>query len=102
MLRRVVITGMGVVTGLGHTLEEFWGGLVSGKSGIGPLDLFDTTDFRVHFGGQVRGFDPVALAKSMQQPEIEVTADLGLGNGAATVTTVDLTPGYIDENMRTS
>jgi N-acetylglutamate synthase/N-acetylornithine aminotransferase len=48
------------------------------------------------------GFDGEALAKSMQQKEIEVTADLRLGNGEATVTTVDLTPGYIDENMRTS
>ena len=47
-------------------------------------------------------YDVEALAKSMQQREIEVTADLGLGNGEATVTTVDLTPGYIDENMRTS
>ena len=43
-----------------------------------------------------------ALTKSMQQNEIEVIADLALGNGEATVTTVDLTPGYIDENMRTS
>jgi len=48
------------------------------------------------------GFDADALAKSMQQREIEIVADLGLGNGEATVTTVDLTPGYIDENMRTS
>ena len=61
MNRRVVITGMGVVTGLGHTVEEFWGGLIAGKSGVGPLDLFDTTEFRVHFGGQVRDFDPAAL-----------------------------------------
>src|ERR1700712_2895841 len=60
MLRRVVITGMGVVTGLGHTLEEFWGGLIAGKSGVGQLDLFDTTEFKVHFGGQVRDFDPAA------------------------------------------
>ena len=48
------------------------------------------------------GFDADALAKSMQQKEIEVVADLRGGNGEATVTTVDLTPGYIDENMRTS
>src|SRR6478735_6739485 len=61
MSRRVVITGMGVITGIGHTLEDFWGGLIAGKSGVGPIDLFDTTEFRVHFGGQVRGFDPVAL-----------------------------------------
>ena len=61
MSRRVVITGMGLVTGLGHTVKEFWDGLTAGKSGVGPLTLFDTTEFKVHFGGQVRDFDPVAL-----------------------------------------
>ncbi len=58
--RRVVITGMGVVTALGDTLETFWPALCSGRSGVGPLTLFDTTEFRVHFGGQVPDWDPVA------------------------------------------
>ncbi len=58
MARRVVITGLGVVTSLGNTLQEYWSGLCEGKSGVGPLDLFDTTDFKVHFGGQVRGWKP--------------------------------------------
>ena len=53
MPRRVVITGMGVVTGLGDTLERYWSGLCEGRSGVGPLTLFDTTHFKVHFGGQV-------------------------------------------------
>ncbi len=61
MSRRVVITGFGVVTGLGHTVKEFWDGLIAGKSGVGPLDLFDTTEFRVHFGGQIRNWEPAAL-----------------------------------------
>ncbi len=60
MPRRVVITGMGVVTALGDALGPFWSGLVEGKSGVGPLTLFDTTDFKVHFGGQVRDWDPEA------------------------------------------
>jgi 3-oxoacyl-[acyl-carrier-protein] synthase II len=57
MARRVVITGMGVVTALGTTLERFWAALVEGRSGVGPLTLFDTTAFKVHFGGQVRDWD---------------------------------------------
>ncbi len=61
MSRRVVITGMGVVTALGNTLEQFWTGLVGGRSGVGPLTLFDTSQFRVHFGGQVRDWDGDAL-----------------------------------------
>jgi len=58
--RRVVITGMGVVTSLGDRLEPFWSALCAGRSGVGPLTLFDTTEFKVSFGGQVRDWDPVA------------------------------------------
>jgi 3-oxoacyl-[acyl-carrier-protein] synthase II len=61
MPRRVVITGLGVVTALGSTLESFWTGLCEGKSGIAPLTLFDTTEFKVHFGGQVHGWDAAAI-----------------------------------------
>ncbi len=61
MPRRVVITGMGVVTALGTTLDAFWSGLIEGRSGIAPLDLFDTAEFKVHFGGQIRNWDPAAL-----------------------------------------
>jgi 3-oxoacyl-[acyl-carrier-protein] synthase II len=58
--RRVVITGMGVVTSLGEGLNPYWEALCAGRSGVGPLTLFDTTEFKVHFGGQVRDWDPVA------------------------------------------
>src|SRR4051812_50015980 len=58
--RRVVITGMGVVTALGDTLDQFWSALCAGRSGVSTLTLFDTTEFKVHFGGQVHGWDPVA------------------------------------------
>ncbi len=58
--RRVVITGMGVVTSLGESLDQFWSALCEGRSGIGPLTLFDTTEFKVKFGGQVRDWDPAA------------------------------------------
>jgi 3-oxoacyl-[acyl-carrier-protein] synthase II len=61
MPRRVVITGLGAVSGLGHTVDRFWDGLVEGRSGVGPLTLFDTTEFKVHFGGQVRDWDPDKL-----------------------------------------
>ena len=49
--RRVVITGMGLVTSLGDRLEPFWSALCAGRSGVGPLTLFDTTEFKVKFGG---------------------------------------------------
>src|SRR3954466_6815689 len=69
--RRVVITGMGVVTSLGEGLKSFWQALCAGDSGVGPLTLFDTTDFKVHFGGQVREWDPVARfgGKDARRPD---------------------------------
>ena len=58
--RRVVITGMGVVTSLGDSLDQFWSALCAGRSGIVPLTLFDTAEFKVRFGGQVPDWDPVS------------------------------------------
>ena len=61
MRRRVVITGLGVVTALGRTLDSYWSGLCEGRSGVAPLTLFDTTHFKVHFGGQVHDWDADAI-----------------------------------------
>lgn len=55
--RRVVITGMGMLTPLGAGMDPSWAGLVAGNSGIGPIKAFDTTDFPVRFGGAVPDFN---------------------------------------------
>jgi 3-oxoacyl-[acyl-carrier-protein] synthase II len=52
--RRVAITGMGTVNPLGNNLHDYWRSLRDGRSGIGPIDLFDPAPFKVRFGGQVR------------------------------------------------
>ncbi len=59
MNRRVVITGMGVITPLGRELEEFWDNLLAGRSGIGPITRFDTSvGYDSTIAGEVRDFDP--------------------------------------------
>ena len=58
MTRRIVVTGAGVVTALGYELADFWERLCAGKSGVGPLKRFQTTDFKVTFGGEIRDFVP--------------------------------------------
>ena len=55
--RRVVVTGMGMLTPLGVDLESSWQGLTAGTSGIAPIQSFDTTDYSVRFGGHVPEFD---------------------------------------------
>ncbi|HSQ54860.1 MAG TPA: beta-ketoacyl-ACP synthase II [Gemmata sp.] len=56
--RRVVITGLGTVNPLGLNVRDYWRELLAGKSGIAPITLFDTKDFKVRFGGEVKGFNP--------------------------------------------
>jgi 3-oxoacyl-[acyl-carrier-protein] synthase II len=76
--RRVVITGMGVVTSLGESLPSFWEALCAGRSGVGPLTLFDTTEFKVHFGGQVRDWDPVARFGAKEARHLDRFAQFAL------------------------
>ena len=59
--RRVVVTGLGAVTPLGNTKEEFWRRLVAGESGVGPIQAFDTADFGTKFAAEVKDFDPETL-----------------------------------------
>ena len=57
MNRRVVITGMGAVTPLGHSVRETWAGLLMGRSGIDTISLFDASQFRTQIAGEVKDFD---------------------------------------------
>ena len=59
MNRRVVVTGVGLVCGCGIGTDEVWKNIVAGKSGIGPITHFDTTNFDCRIAGEVRGFDPL-------------------------------------------
>ena len=57
MRRRVVVTGMGIISPLGIGIEENWSAITNGRSGIGPITRFDTESFPVKFAGEVAGFD---------------------------------------------
>src|SRR6185436_7845917 len=56
--RRVVVTGLGAVTPVGNTVADAWASLLAGCSGIGAITLFDTTDFSIKIGGEVKNFVP--------------------------------------------
>lgn len=56
--RRVVITGMGAITPIGNSVEEFWNGIKESKTGFGPITYFDTADYRCKLAAEVKDFDP--------------------------------------------
>ncbi|HXL36036.1 MAG TPA: beta-ketoacyl-ACP synthase II [Ktedonobacteraceae bacterium] len=69
-MSRVVITGMGLLTPVGNNVSSTWEALCQGKSGVGPITFFDTSRFRVHFGAEVKNFDPSVF---MDRKEIRRT-----------------------------
>lgn len=71
MARRVVVTGVGLVSSLGIGTEENWSALKAGQSGIGPIEAFDVTKFACKIAGEVRGFDP---AQYVEKKEIKKMA----------------------------
>ena len=56
--RRVVVTGMGAITPIGNSVEEFWSGIKEGKTGFGSITYFDTADYRCKLAAEVKDFDP--------------------------------------------
>jgi len=58
MSRRVVVTGLGTVNPLGNSVKDFWQGIQEGRSGIGPITRFDTSDYVTKIAGEVKDFDP--------------------------------------------
>ncbi len=67
MDRRVVVTGIGVVSPVGNDIETFWNNIISGYVGIGPITRFDTSDYAVKIAAEVKDFDPT---RYMKKPDI--------------------------------
>ncbi len=72
MARRVVITGVGLVSPLGVGTDATWQGLVAGKSGIGPITRFDASDFAVRIAAEVKGFDPEAWLEAKEARKFDL------------------------------
>ena len=76
--RRVVVTGMGMISPIGHTVEESWQAAVVGRSGIGLNESFDTTDYSVKICGSVRNFDISAYMNPKEARRIDDFIQLGI------------------------
>lgn len=72
MSRRVVVTGVGLVSALGIGTKPTWDGLLSGISGIGPITHFDPSNFSVRIAGEVKGFDPLDFVSKKDVKKMDV------------------------------
>src|SRR5688572_12117847 len=70
--RRVVVTGIGLVSSLGIGTEPNWDALCRGLSGVGPITKFDTTDFSVRTAGEVKGFDPLRFIEKKDVKKMDI------------------------------
>jgi 3-oxoacyl-[acyl-carrier-protein] synthase II len=77
-LKRVVVTGMGALTPLGNTVDEYWTGLVNGVSGADMITLFDASKFRTKFACEVKNFDPVQFLDKKEARKIDRFTQLAL------------------------
>ncbi len=85
MKRRVVITGMGIVSPLGIGLDDNWQAICQGKSGIGPITKFDTTEYPAKIAGEVKNFDPEQYIDKKDQKKMDVFIQYALAAGSMAI-----------------
>jgi 3-oxoacyl-[acyl-carrier-protein] synthase II len=83
--RRVVVTGLGIVSPVGSTVVSAWDAILSGQSGIGPLTRFDVSAFPVRFGGEVRGFELDKYITSKEARRMDPFMHYGVAAGIQAV-----------------
>ncbi|MFB6362849.1 beta-ketoacyl-ACP synthase II [Paenibacillus elgii] len=96
MKRRVVVTGQGVISPVGLNVDDFWTSLIEGKSGIGPITLFDTKDIPTKIGAQVNNFDPLQYMSKKDANKMAQFSQFAL---AAALQAVEQSKLRIDEKL---
>ncbi|MEI6318027.1 MAG: beta-ketoacyl-ACP synthase II [Pseudomonadota bacterium] len=79
--RRVVVTGLGVISPVGNSIPEAWGNLVAGRTGIGDVTRFDTTGFSCRFAGEVKGFDVEQYMPAKEARHMDTFIHYGMAAG---------------------
>ena len=80
--KRVVVTGLGALTPLGNSVNEFWNNLLEGKSGAAPITKFDTTKFKTKFACEVKGYDPLNHFERQEVRKMDLFAQYALVTSA--------------------
>ena len=96
--RRVVITGMGVVSPLGSDVETLWKRLIAGESGIGPVTRFDTTKYDTRFAAEVQGFRAEDCMDRKEIRRTDLFVQYAIGATAQAVKQAGVSPESVDPN----
>src|SRR5947207_15722938 len=83
--RRIVVTGLGVVSPVGSTVKAAWDAILRGQSGIGPVTRFDVSAFPVRIGGQVRDFDVSQYISTKEARRMDEFMQYGVASGVQAV-----------------
>ena len=100
MPRRVVVTGLGLVTPVGLTVEDTWAGLLAGKSGAAPIRKFDPARLQVRFACEVKGFDPQAYLDRKEAKRMDLFTQFAMADAHQAVTQAGL-DGKVPDPERT-
>lgn len=96
MSRRVVITGLGAITPIGNTTNDFWDGLKAGKSGAQTVTRFDITSFSAKVAAEVKGFDPEAYIEPKEVKKLDLFTQYAIAASIQAVDSSGLNPEALD------
>jgi 3-oxoacyl-[acyl-carrier-protein] synthase II len=94
---RVVVTGLGAVTPLGNTVRETWEGLLAGRSGIGPITLFEASDLPVRIAGEIKGFDPRKYLSFKEARRMSRASQVAVASATQAIDDAGFSGGWPDE-----
>lgn len=83
--RRVVVTGLGIISPVGNTVEEAWANIVAGNSGIGQITKFDASRFASRIAGEVKGFDPAQYLSPKEVRRMDTFIHYGIAAGVQAI-----------------
>jgi 3-oxoacyl-[acyl-carrier-protein] synthase II len=93
---RVVVTGLGALTPIGNTTDEFWSGLVQGRCGIGPITKFDATGYPTQIAGEIRNFDPLKYVERKEARRLDPYLQYAMACACMAVDDASLDTGAVD------